>query len=287
MARRNPPTHTTLFTPNRSIALLGTLGTVVLAVLGYLAVSYITVYIPTKIETEVARQFHVQVKGQIAEEIKNNISIQMQQVNKELGQKIADQGNAFNERIDGIYAIINQKTFAPAVKGGTRRNHHATLMKTLPVSRELLAFAKAKALSEPKEAPILTQSDFIEITNNLFARYRDPELNEELWYTLLELASYKTVIDGLKFGFAKPSSYDEKISLNDREFSNQVISGKTVFLAECGVVLRNVRFINCEFDVQRGVNGEHLLRTILTSGHRSISLRLDPPPGYVKGACEK
>lgn len=281
------PISHSIITPNRVLALLGTLCTVLIAVIGYLAVSYINVYIPTRIETEVARQFHVQVKGQIADEIRNNFTVQLQTAKEDLGKKIDNYDKGVNERIDGIYGLINQGAFAPSLKRGTRRNH-ATLIKTLPVSRELLAHAKAKALSDPKEIPRLTQDDFIEITNNLFAKYRNPVVNEELWDTILELASYKTVLNGIEFGSAKPSKrYDEIVSLNNREFSNEVIVSRTILLGECGVTLRNVRFVDCKFQVQRGINGERLLKTLLTSDSPRISLRLDPPPGYVKGACYK
>lgn len=256
---------------------------------GFLIVRYVDGYIPKMIETEVSKQVQADVKTQIAEEIKNNISSQIQSSKEELLRKIDENNKYFNDKIIGIYEIVSQKpqTLAPSLKRGTRRNH-ATLMKTLPIARELLAHARSKALSMPQEAPVVTQWDFNEISRNLFINYKDPALRDESWNTLLELASYKTVMNGIKFGVPKPSrNSDDVLSLNDRELKNAVIVDKVVLLGQCGVNLRNVRFVNCRFEVDRGINGEKLLQTLLESNQPSISLRLPSPPGSAKGACDK
>jgi hypothetical protein len=257
----------------------------------FLAVRYVDAYIPKLIESEVAKQFKSEVKGQIAEEIKINTAGQIQTTRDELLKIIQKNNESLNGQIIDIYKTVSGRaeTLAPALKRGTKKKkNHASLMRTVPVSRELLEHAIAKALSEPTEAPILSQLDISQITRSLFTRYNDSSLNQELWETLLELASYKTVITGIRYGANQFSrNPDDVVSLNDSEFKNKTIVGKVIVLGQCGVRLRNVRFLNCRFEVERGTNGESLLRTLLESDRSSISIRLESPPGYVKGACDK
>ncbi len=278
-------------------SVLGGAVVILLPLIAFLGVRYVDAYIPKLIESEVRKEFDKDVKIQIAEEVKNNIAGQIQTANKEFLTTIRQDYKDTNVRIDDLHKTIDDlyktisgkpEILAPTLKRGTRRNHHASLVRTVPVTRELLAHARDKALSEPKEAAVLTQVDINQITSNLFTRYSDSALNHELWDTLLELASYKTVVSGIKFGpHQAPGLSNEVESLNDRKLKNEIIIGKVVQLAQCGVDLRNVRFVNCTFDVERGTNGEKLLRTLLESNRRSISIRLPPPPGYVKGECEK
>jgi hypothetical protein len=274
---------------------LAVVATGLLGFTGFWVMRYIDKDIPAMVKAEVTDQLSSNVNAQIDEKIKSNFGSQLQANKEDLAKTIDDLAKTINEnnkytndKIIGIYDMIQKaQMFGSALKRGTRRSH-ATLMRTLPVSRELLAHAKATAQSDPRETPTLTDRDFDEITNNLFMRYSNPVLTSELWDTLLELTSYKTVMNGIEFGPAQPSkSYAAVVSLNDREFYNDVIVGRTIVLGHCGVVLRNVRFVNCEFEVERGVNGDRLLRALLTSDKRTISLRLTSPPGYVKSACEK
>jgi hypothetical protein len=278
-----------MLTPNKVLAILGTLVTGLLGVLGFVMVRYIDNYIPIKIESEIRKNLQEQTKAQIAEEIKTSFAIQIQNTKDDWGKKIEENSREINKRIDGIYELLTQPpTFPRSLKGAVRKQNHATLMKTLPVIRDLLVRAKAKALSEPEVAPILRHAELVEITNDLFTKYKNSDLSSEVWDTLLELASYKTVINGIEFGMPSSSKdYNDVISLNDQKLSNEVIINKVVSFGNCPVTLRNVRFVNSKFEIERGTNGEQLLKTLLRSDKPGISLRLAGPPGYTNGACGK
>jgi hypothetical protein len=266
---------------------LSTVIVLLIGVVAFLVTRYIDSYIPTKIKTEVADQFQAQVKSQIAEEVRNNVTSQIQITREALQTNLTKDTDAITKRIDGLFEILAEKPLGPALRHGTKRNH-AGLIKTLPATRDLLAHAKSKAISEPTKAVLLGGSDFRELAENLLRSFNDADISRESWETALELASYKTVANGIEYGIpTSATTYDQTVSLNDRELNDEVIINSVVILGQCATRLRNVTFVNCRFEIERGQNGEQFLRTLLTSDKQKMSLRLGEPPGVAKGACEK
>lgn len=267
--------------------------------------TYTEKYIPSKIENEVNKQLPDAIKkqvpgavkeeltAQIAEQIKSDIKTATDKTEIELFRRQDAHQQEINERIKAIWELVsrNQNTLGNSLKKSVSGNQVA-LKSTIPAGRELLEYAKAKALAvrSKENAPTISQQDFNELSKYLFRELRDPDINTKLRKMSMEVASYKTVVNGVEFGFPHPnrySGYNVYVG-DDDNFINTIIYDAHIILREgCPLSLKNVRFVNCTFEVGYEKNGMTFLKTLITSNKPTITLTLPPRPGYVKGACQK
>lgn len=254
----------------------------------------VTRQLPDAVKKEVPGAVKTELTAQLSQRITDDIASKTQQTQSELFKRQDAYQQAIDQRINGIWQIVmgNKKVLGRSLKNSVSGNEVA-VKRTIQPGRELLqlAHAKAKAASSSKDAPIISPQDFNNITRYLFREFEDPDLNTELWQTTLEFASYKTVANGVEFGWPRPnqySGYTVNIGDEDIDFTNAVFLDAHILLKEgCPVTLRNVRFVRSTFEVPNVPTGRMLLKKLLTSDGPTLTFIIAPPPGYNKGACEK
>jgi hypothetical protein len=141
------------------------------------------------------------------------------------------------------------------------------LAKSLPVAQDLLARAKKKGTAAQR-------NDIKELANItlplLDQKYNDSKVKEEVWNTLEQLAAFSTYTKREFKG--KNACKDGPGSIGGITLENVTFANCTVYYRGGDIILKNVRFINTDFEVLQDAKGRELLTALLQSNSSTISI---------------
>ncbi len=106
-------------------------------------------------------------------------------------------------------------------------------------------------------------------------KYADPEVERQALNTVSALASYKTFADArlyLPDDTANNICKDGQANLGGVSFKNKVFANCTIHYLGGDITLKNVSFINTEFDIADGLEARKFLTLLLLSDKPTITL---------------
>lgn len=241
---------------------------------------YTDKYIPEVIDN----QLDSKVKTKVGEVVKPVVEEQVKPVNDQLASiqsdvkeipKLREDIRALSGRIDDIYKslIKDPITFKRSLEHTTSGSPRK-LRRSLRVAQAMLSFASQEGAKIPSE-------DFQKIAVPLVDRdYKDSELDNEMWETVQLCLQYWTSVpaDEVPDFENRPRVYGGGLDLNAVHTENAKFIGGDLQYNSDGLRLRNVRFINCKFELSDDEKGKQLARAILKSDRGKVDQLLIPGP---------
>ncbi|MDX6499661.1 MAG: hypothetical protein QOG23_2921 [Blastocatellia bacterium] len=206
------------------------------------------------------------------EDLKVELNESIESVRKSLDDKIDSSATQVNVRLDNY---MNNVVKDP--KRVRRGYAHAVsvdptkLSRSLPVARELLSRARQQETILPsKEIQSLGRLSLRLLEKN----YKDRALVGEAWETVLELASYKSFVDGKLFPLSGMNDNGCRgvADLGGMPLENKVFEGCRIHYLGGDIILRNVRFIDTEFDLKDEPAARAFVSRLLLSEKLTVSL---------------
>jgi hypothetical protein len=253
-------------------------------IIGGVITAFVGFYMLHMVPTEIASQFdlvQLQVKQLAASSQSPNGEINA--VNKrldELNSRLAEGLKKQDDRIDKLYAslvVTPRKLTSSLERARPKRQDEAK--SGFPVMRELLAHAR-------QEQVVLQTDDLKKLALPLLnSQYSEQNAKDEAWATAKEFAAYRTVINRKQFGAPKPPGGQAENYFNGgvQDLGGRSLWKDTVFVncrinissAEARLILDNVRFINCDFQLLEETDaGRALVGAVLSSNGPAVSAPL-------------
>lgn len=196
--------------------------------------------------------------------MESRINERMNRIEESLG-KLTDR---LNKYIEDKYVGNNGKRLPSSYRRAVTAEP-GRLAKTLPIAQDILALAKKKGIPVSRE----DIKDFASITLPLLdKKYRDPKVKNEVWKTVVQLASASTYRKQPYGGSSLCKDGQTSLGAGGGALRNETIADCNVSYIGGDLFLENVRFINSEFDVAQTPQGREFLLKLLQSDSSTISI---------------
>lgn len=274
--------------PWKAVTVIAVVAWVIFGVcLSFFVYNYMPTQIGLKVEevnTKVAR-----LEGQVSGNTPTtNVDKKFADVDKRfeaLESRMEKGFEAVNRRIDELMATLMSKptkavpTLRRALPKGPSESPEEA-KAGYKVTRELLQRAKEKRTA-------LRPQDFQELALPLLSlKYPDDNLNKEVWETVKEFASYRTIVN-TKYG-VPGAPHDVQAEPNyfrgvEQNLGERSLWKDTVFVdcqikldsAGAKLVLENVRFINCDFKpVEESAASKKLFEALFKSAGPAVNTKM-------------
>lgn len=200
--------------------------------------------------------------------MESRINERMNRIEESLG-KLTDR---LNKYIEDKYVGNNGKRIPSSYRRAVTAEP-GRLAKTLPIAQDILVLAKKKGIPVSRE----DIKDFASITLPLLdKKYRDPKVKNEVWKTLVQLASASTYTKQSYRGSSLCKDGQTSLGAGSGTLRNETIADCNVSYIGGDLFLENVRFINSEFDVAQTPQGREFLQKLLQSDSSTISINTSP-----------
>jgi hypothetical protein len=257
--------------------------TIIASIVVGVAVAYAQFYVPSQIDNRILTKLTGDQAPAVKKELVDSLGLLEAKINRDT-QRLEQRLDNQTQRIDDITRRIDGflSSMAKTREGTGRGYAHAVsakvskLKNSLPVARELLERAK-------QQSTVLSHREIRRLARMtlplLDKENKDTELRKEVWSTVVELAEYKSFVDSKLYSTPAASNTGCRngvadlggIPLQDQTFVNCRVSYRGG-----DIMLSNVQYLNCEFDVIDEPEGRRFVTAMILSDKPVINFGTSP-----------